>query len=285
MSLQKSVAAVHDISGFGKCSLTVALPVLSALGISTSVIPTAVLSTHTGTEFSGYHCRDMTKDMGLFLDHWERVGLSFDAIYTGYLGSSEQIDIVSDIFNRLTGEQSIICVDPVMGDHGKLYPLYTPEMAKGMERLCARADIIIPNITEAAFLTGIPYKEGPFDKKYVEALLRGLSKFKCKHVVLTGVWLQDDSLGAAALESGSDEVIYVMGKRTPGIFHGTGDLFSSALLGALLVGKCMRESLEAAVDFVCRSIERTALEDYPRKYGINFENELPGLMKSIGIGI
>ena len=160
----KRAVTIQDISCFGKCSLTVALPIISAMGIETAVIPTAVLSTHTGG-FKGYTFRDLTGDIPQIASHWEKLGLSFDAIYTGYLGSPDQVQIVSDFFDSFGKEDNFIVVDPVMGDAGKLYAGFTDELVCGMRKLCAKADYIIPNMTEAALLLDIPYDENTDDRK------------------------------------------------------------------------------------------------------------------------
>lgn len=278
LSIQKRVAAIHDISGFGKCSLTVALPILSALGIAVSAIPTAVLSTHTGEEFTGYTCRDLTDDLPAFAEHWAGLNIGFDAIYSGYLGSYEQIGIVSDIFDKLRNENTLIFVDPVMGDHGRLYALYSDEMAQGMKRLCEKADIIVPNMTEASYLTGIEYLEPPYTTEYIEKIMSGLAELGCKKIVLTGVSFDGDSVGAASMENGK-EIHYKMGKNIPGIFHGSGDIFASALLGAVLCGKTLDESVSIAVDYIIACIERTRRDGLSPMYGVNFESILPLLIE------
>ena len=171
---QKRVAAIHDLSGFGKCSLTVALPILSAAGIETSALPTAILSTHTG-------------GMRPFMKHWKELDIRFDAVYSGFLGSFEQLDIVKEFFSLFKREDNLILVDPVMGDNGELYKIFTPKFAKGMRSLCEKADIIVPNLTEAALLLGEPYQAGPYTKAYIDGILHKLSQLGPKQVVLTGV--------------------------------------------------------------------------------------------------
>ncbi|MDR1065414.1 MAG: bifunctional hydroxymethylpyrimidine kinase/phosphomethylpyrimidine kinase, partial [Oscillospiraceae bacterium] len=170
---RKRVAAIHDISGFGKCSLTVALPILSAAGIECSVIPTAVLSTHTGG-FTGYTYRDLTEDILPVFRHWQSIGLTFDAGYSGFLGSPEQLEIVAGIFGEMKNGGAMIVVDPVMADDGKLYSTFDAAFPDGMRRLCAGADVIVPNITEAALMTGAEYKAGPYTREYIEKLLARL---------------------------------------------------------------------------------------------------------------
>ena len=196
MEIQKRVAAIHDISGFGKCSLTVALPVISAAGIETSVIPTAVLSSHTAVK-PGYTCRDLTDDMRPFAAHWKQLGLSFDAIYSGYLGSTEQIAIVCDIIDTFKIEKTVVIVDPAMADNGKMYELFDKSFASRMRKLCKKADIIVPNITEAMFLLEEEYFEGPYTKGFIENTLSRLGNLGPEKVVLTGVCFDEKKIGAA----------------------------------------------------------------------------------------
>ena len=281
MSRQKRIAAIHDISGFGKCSLTVVLPIVSAAGIETSVIPTAVLSTHTGG-IEGYTYRDLTEDMPAFGAHWKSLGLEFDALYSGFLGSFEQISIVEDLFRQFKTEDNLIMVDPVMADHGKLYPIYTPDMAQGMARLCASADIVVPNLTEAAFLLGREYKEGPYEKEYIESLLKDLAALGAKRVVLTGVYFDENRLGSAGYDSTTGEVTYAFAKRIEGAYHGTGDVYGSALLAGLLNGMGLQQAMQLAVDFTCGAIRRTKEAGTDIRFGVNFEEEIPSFLKNLG---
>lgn len=279
MQRQQRVAAIHDISGFGRCSLTEALPIISCAGIETSVIPTAVLSTHTGG-FEGYTYRDLTEDLRAFSSHWKTLGIEFDAIYTGYLGSFDQIAIISDIFEELKTEQTIIVVDPVMADNGKLYSMYTPEMAIGMKKLCQKADIITPNMTEAAFLLGEEYKAGPYTKEYIEYLLKGLSEMGAKDIIITGVYFEDERLGAACFDSKTGKVTYAMAGKKEGIYHGTGDIFTSVLVSAVLRGMSLTESAQLSADFVIKSINATPKDTKPC-YGVCFEKELGWLINAL----
>lgn len=278
--VQKRVAAIHDISGFGKCSLTVALPIISAAGIEVSAIPTAVLSTHTGG-FTGFTYRDLTEDMTPFAEHWKSMNLHFDAIYSGFLGSFEQIDIVSNIFDMLKTDDTLIMVDPCMADNGKLYTVYDESMALGMTKLCAKADIIVPNLTEAAFMLKEPYVEGPYTKKYIENILKNLASLGCKKIVLTGVYFDNKFLGAASYDSDTKKITYSFNKLVEGSFHGTGDVFASALLSGLMNGFSLADSTQIAVDFTYNSIRSTELAKTDRRFGVNFENNIPGLLKSL----
>lgn len=282
MNKQKRVAAIHDISGFGKCSLTVALPIISAAGIETSVIPTAVLSTHTGG-MPGFTYRDLTQDIRRFYKHWKSLELKFDGLYSGFLGSFEQIDIISDFFDEFRQEDNIILVDPVMADDGQLYSIFKPDFIDGMRKLCSKADIIVPNLTEACFMTGQEYKSGPYTRHYIEKLLQGLGKLGAENVVLTGVCFDDNELGAACYDSNSGDISYAFSKRIGGHYHGTGDIFASALISALLNGFNLTKSAQIAADFTAESINRTAIAKTDPRFGVNFEAGLPGLIKSLGL--
>ena len=279
---QKRIAAIHDISGFGKCSLTVALPILSAAGIETSVIPTAVLSTHTGG-FTGFTYRDLTEDIRSFVQHWKSLNLKFDAIYTGFLGSFEQLELMKEVFDTFKAEETLILVDPVMADNGKLYTIFSPEFAIGMRSLCEKADMIIPNITEASLLVGEPYHEGPHTKDYIETLIKKLAALGPKKIVLTGVFFDEDNLGAATYDSDSQKIEYAFAQRIPGFFHGTGDVFGSALLGALLNGFELYRATQIAVNFTANSIQRTFEAKTDVRFGVNFEQTIPSFLKELGL--
>ncbi|MDR1605414.1 MAG: pyridoxamine kinase [Gracilibacteraceae bacterium] len=282
---QKRAMAVHDISCFGRCSLTVALPILSAAGIETAVIPTAVLSTHTGG-FTGFTYRDLTDDILPVVKHWRSLGLSFDAIYTGFLGSFAQIDIVSEIFDLWREEEALLVVDPVMADDGKLYSIFPENFPAGMRRLCAVADVIVPNLTEAALLLNIPYNPGPFTREEIESLLHRLSALGPKRVVLTGVTRTEgpDMLGAASFDARNGEVAFSGLRRIDPMYHGTGDVFASALTAALLHGRSLAVASEAAVRFTVDSLKRTKLAGTDIRFGVNFEEGLTGLRSLIGAG-
>lgn len=280
MQRQKRVAAIHDISGFGKCSLTVALPILSAAGIETSVVPTAVLSTHTGG-FTGYTYRDLTEDLIPFEQHWISLGIQFDALYSGFLGSFEQLDIVSTFFADFKTKDNLILVDPVMADNGTLYSVFTPEFALGMRDLCKHADIIVPNLTEASLLIGEPYQEGPYTPAYIESVLKKLSGIGPKQVVLTGVFFDEKELGAATYDQNTGAVQYAFANKIPGYFHGTGDVFGSTLLAGLLNGFTLNESAQIAVDYTAESIQRTADAKTDIRFGVNFEQGIPRLLRDL----
>lgn len=283
MNKLKRVIAAHDISCFGKCSLTVALPIISACGIETTILPTAVLSTHTGG-FTGFTYRDLTEDINPIIDHLNTLPISFQGIYTGFLGSFEQIDIMAGVFDTLKKSDTLILVDPVMADHGKLYSIFDEKFPQKMKILCEKADIIIPNITEACFMLNKEYKEGPYTKDYIEDIIYDLYKeINCKKIVLTGVYFDNEKLGAASYDSNKNEIIYSFSEKIDGFYHGTGDVFGSALLGALLNDISLSESTQIACDFVCESIRKTKEAGTDVRFGVNFEQTLPDLIKSLNL--
>lgn len=282
MGHQKRAAAIHDISCFGKCSLTVALPILSAAGIEAAVIPTAVLSTHTGG-FTDFTYRDLTADMRLIMAHWRSLGLHFDAVYSGYLGSFEQVAIVRDFIGMFRSEDTLVLVDPAMADGGQLYKTFEPPFVEEMKGLCAHADLIVPNITEAAMLTGETYQEGPYDKAYIERLLHGLLSLGAKQAVLTGVWFDERQYGAASLTLGDNAPHYVFSPKVEGFYHGTGDVFASALLAARMRGQSLEESARVAVSLTCGSILRTKAAGTDLRFGVNFEEGLPDFIRALGL--
>lgn len=279
---QKRVAAIHDISCVGRCSLTVALPILSAAGFDTSVLPTAVLSTHTGG-FENFTYRDLTDDIRPISDHWQSLNLEFDALYSGFLGSFEQIDLVAHLFDTFQSEKNLTLVDPVMADHGELYSIYTPEMAKGMTTLCAKADIIVPNLTEAAFLLDEPYVGEDYDQNYVEELLVKLSQLGSKKVVVTGISFDPSQLGAATYDTETRIFDYAFNDRVSDYFHGTGDIFGSTLLSGLLNDFNLNESTQIAVDYTRECILKTVELGQEKRYGVCFERAIPYLIKRLGL--
>ncbi len=280
MTEQKRVVAIHDISGFGRCSLTVALPILSAAGIETAALPTAVLSTHTGG-ISGYTYRDLTADIRPFTEHWSTLGLQFDAMYSGFLGSFEQLELVGEFFERFKTEDNVILVDPVMADNGQMYKIFSPEFAKGMAGLCRYADILVPNITEACFLLDETYVEGPYTKAYIENLLKKLTQLGPNKIVLTGAFFDEHNLGAATYDKSTGSIDYVFAPRIPGYFHGTGDVFGSALLAAYLNGFSLSDSAGIAVRYTTGSINRTYLAGTDIRFGVDFERGIPDLLKEL----
>ncbi len=274
----KRIVTVQDISCVGKCSLTVALPIISAMGVETAIIPTAVLSTHT--MFQNFTCKDLTDEIVPITNHWKQEKLDFDAIYTGYLGSFEQIDIVANMFDDFKSDNNVIVVDPVMADNGKLYPAFDEAFAKKMATLCAKADIIVPNITEASFMTGMEYKE-QYDEKYIKDMLIALSKLGAKISVLTGVSFKEGMTGVMGYDKEKDEFFYYSNRRLDASYHGTGDVFASTLVGAMMNGLDWKEALKIAADYTAECIRVTMEAPDGCWYGVNFETTIPYLLKLI----
>ena len=276
----KRILTIQDISCVGKCSLTVALPILSAMGLETAVLPTAVLSAHT--VFPNFTFRDLTADIEPISRHWQAEGIGFDAIYTGYLGSLDQLRLIDGLFDRFRTEKTLIVVDPVMADNGKLYPGFTQEFAKKMAGLCAKADVILPNMTEASFLLGIPYIAEGYDANYVKGLLVNLTKLGVKKAVLTGVSFEPDKLGIMGYDALSCEFFQYFTRRIPASFHGTGDVFASTCVGGLMNSLPLHDALALAADYTVACIEDTVCDPNRRWYGVNFEPVLPMLMRRLG---
>lgn len=264
------VAAIHDMSGFGRCSLTVALPILSAMGIQCCPLPTAFLSTHTGG-FQNFTFLDMTDELPKVSAHWKSLGLDFQAVYSGFLGSERQISMVADFLQAFRKPDTIAVVDPVMGDHGAVYQTYTPAMCDGMARLSELADVITPNLTEAALLLGIPYQNLPTGEDGCREIVERLSLNGRRSVVLTGASAGPALTGAMCFDARTGRCEAVQTRRVPQEFHGTGDVFASVLTGALVQGAPLPEAVGQAVDFVRACAERTAKAGIPMREGVEFE--------------
>jgi len=270
---QKRLLAIHDISCVGKCSLTVALPIISSAGIECSVLPTAVLSTHTG-EFKNFTFRDLTEDLIPIAHHWKEENIQFDGFYSGYLGSLLQIDMVINIIDMFRTPETLILVDPVMADNGKLYSRFTKDHVKGMVKLCSHADVIIPNRTEAAFMLNQDYQDRPMTETEVKNILQSLATLGAKQIILTGVYFNEDDLGVACFDSRTGSIDIVMDKRIDGMYHGTGDVFGSLLMGALMRGLSLSEAARIAVTFTCKAIALTAKDKTHPRLGVRFESIL-----------
>ena len=279
MEKQRRVAAIHDISGIGKCSLTAALPIISAAGIEAAAMPTAVLSTHTG-DIEGYTYRDLTNDPPAIAAHWRSLGIEFDGVYSGFLGSTEQVEMVCDFIDTFRKEGCVILVDPAMADSGRMYTTFDDDFAKEMAKLCSKADIIVPNLTEAAFLLGEEYVAPPYSREYIEGLLQRLTSLGPQMIVLTGVSFNHDEIGCAVYNSGT--VHYRFSEKFDGIYYGTGDVFASALLGAYMRGKNISDSADIALDFTCDAIRRTYVAGTDTRLGVNFEQGIGDYINKLG---
>jgi pyridoxine kinase len=260
----------------GQCSLTVALPILSACGLETAILPSAVLSTHT-SGFKGYTFRDLTDDMPDIIAHWEKEDIKFSAVYTGYLGSARQIDYVKQIFDRLLVQGGQKIVDPAMADMGSLYPGFDAAFVEEMKKLAFIADIIIPNITEAALLTDMPYKE-TYDESYIYGIINRLKAGGAKTVILTGIGYAPEYNGVVVAENGG--LRYYRHERIPEGCHGTGDVYSSAFVGALMRGCPIYDAAVIAADYTVATIKYTK-GDPSHWYGVKFEPLLPELIERL----
>ena len=272
----KRVLTIQDISCVGQCSLTVALPIISACGLETAILPSAVLSNHTGG-FKSWTFRDLTDDMPDIEKKWVEEGIAFDAIYTGYLGSARQIDIVKHIFQTCLKPGGLRIVDPAMADNGKLYTGFDMAFVKEMAKLCESADYILPNITEASLITGIDYRES-YDEAYVLEQAKKLAELGPKSVILTGISYEPSTTGVVIFENG--KMSYYQHYRLPKGSHGTGDVYASSFTGALMHGKSSYEAAKIAADYTVKCIENT-VDDPDHWYGVKFEAVLPELIRAL----
>lgn len=276
----KRILAIHDMSGVGKCSLTVALPVISAAGVECSCLPTALLSTHSG-DFYGFTKRDLSDELLPIAQHWKREGVHFDGIYTGYLASAQQVELIEQILDLLATPETMLIVDPVMAENGKYYAGFDGEMCAAFRRLCARADVITPNMTEAAFLTGRAYHPGTVTESEVESLLNALCALGTGVAAITGVLLENGEIGNAVRDAKSGKICFSTRKMHGGVFYGTGDIFASALSALLVRGAPIESALELATALVEGSIARSVLRGGDRRFGVDFEGALPEFLRSV----
>ncbi len=267
------ILTIQDISCVGQCSLTAALPILSACGMETCILPSAVLSTHTA--FKNFTCRDLTEDMPVISEYWEKENITFDAFYTGYLGSEQQIDFVTEIFRKHARENALVFVDPAMADNGKLYPAFDKKYADAMKPLCFGADVMLPNLTEACLLTDTPYPES-YDETLITEIIRKMQNAGAKLIILTGIGYTPDTTGVVIADGG--QIRHYPHKKVSGGCHGTGDVYASAFIGAYLHGQNAYEAARTAADYTVKCIENT-LDDPSHWYGVKFETALPDLIK------
>ena len=274
----KRILTIQDISCLGKCSITIALPIISAMGVETVILPTAVLSTHT--MFENFTVKDLTDQLIPITEHWKSQGVKFDAIYTGYLGSEEEIEIAKKIFEEFGGEDTFIFIDPVMADNGKLYPAFDMNYAKLNAGLCAKADIIVPNLTEACFMTDTEYRED-YDESYVNELLDKLSKLGAKKVVLTGISLSEGKTGVYGIDTETGEKIVYQNDKIDASYHGTGDIFASVAVGAIVQGISLNDAFKIAADYTAETIRATIANPKQPWYGVDFETTIPQLVETL----
>lgn len=278
--MDKKLLTIQDISCVGQCSLTVALPIISACGIETAILPGALLSNHTAAGYSGWTFNDLTDEMPKILERWNKENIRFDAFYTGYV-TKTQIAHILQIMDKAAVPGALRIVDPAMADNGKLYAGFDEKFPQEMAKLCKGADYILPNLTEASFLLGIPYAGSDYDQAYIEKISRDLAKLGAKNVVITGVSFEKGKIGASVYHSDSDSFEYYFNEKIDVSFHGTGDVFSSAFAGALMREKSAIQAAKIAADFVVDSIRKTLDDKTDHWYGVKFEKAIPGLIKAL----
>lgn len=268
---QKRIAVINDFSGFGRCSLTVSLPVVSAAGIECCALPTAVFSNHTG--YSDYFFDDYTNKMEPYFEKWKKLSLVFDGIYTGFLGSTRQIAIVKEFIRQFKTEGTRVIVDPVMGDHGRLYSTYTQAMCSEMKTLVCLAGILTPNLTEACFLTNTPYRDAPWSRDELTALAKQLCAMGAEKVVITGISRGDELTNFLyeQNEGHGGSLCTVSGLKVGGERAGTGDVFSSILAADAVNGVDFRESVIRAGRFIAKASKYSDELSVPPQEGICFE--------------
>lgn len=268
------VSAIHDLSGFGRCSLAVIMPVLSAMGVQVVAVPTAILSTHTGG-MGEVVLHDLTDYIGPTLEHYQRLGIGFDCVYSGFLSSREQIGLCKQFFSAYP--DALIVVDPVMGDHGKAYRTCTPDICKGMGELVAEADIITPNLTEASILLGSDYPTSPLSTTQAKSMLVRLSELGPEKVVITGLHLADGAMANLGYEREHSTFWRVDCDYVPVSYPGTGDIFASVLTGGLLTGDSLPIAMERATRFLELAIKTTYSYGTDTRYGVMLEKSLSWL--------
>ncbi|WP_107695235.1 pyridoxamine kinase [Campylobacter concisus] len=273
----KRILTIQDISCVGKCSLTVALPIISAQGIEACILPTALLSTHTG--FKNFTFRDLTDEFDAITRVWHKENIAFDGIYTGFLGSFSQLELIEKIFNEFSGSAPLILVDPCMGDNGKLYHGFDEKFVMKMRELCTKAHVITPNITEASFMCGMPFFGSDYTQDYILELLEGLASFGVRKIVLKGIRYKQNECGIIAYDAKTKEKVEYFHEFLPFHTSGTGDIFASVLFGSLINGESMQNAIKKAANFVLSSIKVTLKDKSRAWYGVQFEKVLGTLSK------
>ena len=274
MSKTTKILTIQDISCYGQCSITVALPVISAFGIETAVLPSAVLSTHT-SGFTDFTVRDLTEDLPEIRKHWEKEGISFDAIYTGFIASQEQLDYIKDIIDSRLKEDGLVFVDPAMADHGEFYNGFDQEFADAMGELCKLGDYILPNTTEACYILHKPWKE-TFSKEEMLEMAKELAQFTKRYVILKGYENDNDEMGMIVLDKQENTIDMVYNDKVNYVSHGTGDVFASSFVGSVMLGKSPSSAAKVAGEFTKKAIEKT-IGDKTHTYGVKFEQAIPEL--------
>lgn len=276
--MNKKILTMQDVSCFGQCSITVALPILSALGFETAILPSAILSTHT-SGFKNFTFLDLTKEIPLILNHWHEEKIKFKAFYSGYLGKIKHFDYVKNILkSNLMDDNFKTIIDPVMADDGKLYTGFNSDYVENMKNIAFNADVILPNLSEACFLTNTPYRDN-YDQNYIDNIILKLKNKGVKNAVLTGISFEPKTTGVLILHE--NEQIYHKHKRLQANLHGTGDVFSSTFVGAFLMGNSVLNAAKIAAEFVVKCIEKTLPNLNKHWWGVNFEEQIPWLINKI----
>lgn len=275
--MSKRIAIINDISGYGRCSTSVILPIVSHLGVQGCALPTAIFSNHTG--FPSFFCKDFTEYMPAYIREWKKLDLQFDGIMTGFLGSARQISIVEEFFEQFRSDRTHILVDPVMGDNGRIYPTYTEKLCRDMRRLIGYADIITPNLTEACFITGTRYRESGWRRPELEAMARKLLDMGARQLVITGIKMGKGSIGNVIASQRSEEIIYQRQLQVEQTRSGTGDVFASVLAADAVNGVDFVTSCQRASRFVRQCLIETMHTETALNTGIDFESQLDKLKR------
>ena len=272
--MNKKVLTMQDISCYGQCSITVALPIISAWGYETAILPSAILSTHT-SGFKNFTVHDLSNEIPKIINHWKNEGIKYDAFYVGYLGEIGHVDLVIQIKNELLNKDGIFVLDPVMGDNGELYPAFNSDYVKAIRRLIKEADIILPNLTEACFLTDSEYKE-EYDEAYIKDIINKLLNLGAKKIALTGIAYEKGMTGVVIYDENGYQ--HFTHQRIAKSYHGTGDVYASTFLGAYLSNGDLMKSTKIAASFVVKAIQNT-LDDPSHNYSVKFEPLLADFIK------
>ena len=279
MEKQKKIALINDMSCVGRCSLTAAVPIISACGFQSVPLPTGIFSAHT--EFDGYVCVDLTDKMQSFADHWKNIGMRFDAVCTGFLASKEQAEIVKRFMIDFKKSDTVCIVDPVMGDNGSFYDGIDESFIGEMRFLCAMADIITPNVTEAEMIAGVECTAAPYSSDHIKELLIKLRGLGTGRIVITGIESEDGQIGCAVYDSYTRKANMFFTPKSEGRFPGAGDVFTATLVSAFMKGIEFSDAVQIAMTFTCKCVEKTAQTDEPRSFGLQFETEIDKLIKML----
>lgn len=281
MEKQKKIALINDLSCVGRCSLSVAMPIISACGFESIPLPTGILSAHT--EFDGYVCEDFTDKLTPFTEHWKNLGVRFDCICTGYLASLEQAEKIKRFLLDFKKSDTILIVDPVMGDNGRFYSRIDESFISEMRFLCSLADVILPNVTEAQMLCGDDFTEPPYSHSQISELLMKLSQTGAKRIVVTGIESESHpgQIGCAIYDAFGGNANLFFSPKTEGNFPGSGDVFAASFAASFMSGKSFADSVQIAMGFTGESVAKTELAGTERRYGLQFETQIPNLIKAV----